>query len=59
MAKWKYILHLVRLEDRQAIDETVGGGLNGMGQHGWEAVAWIPSPESDDTGYVLLKMQVD
>lgn len=58
MPKWKYILHPVSIADTEAIGQSVGSGLNGMGQHGWEAVAWIPKAGEPSEGYVLLKMPI-
>jgi hypothetical protein len=46
----------VSLRTPEAIDRTIGEELNGMGEHGWEAIAWIPNPKTPDEGYMLLKM---
>ena len=55
VAKWQYRLHLVSLRTQSAMASTVDDGLNGLGTDGWEAVAWMPNPESRYESYVLLK----
>lgn len=55
MVKWQYRLHLVSLRNQGAMASTVDDGLNGLGTDGWEAVAWMPNPESRYESYVLLK----
>jgi hypothetical protein len=53
--KWEYRLQRVSLRNPEAVETSVGESLNGLGREGWEAVAWVPNPESRYESYVLLK----
>ena len=54
MTRWRYTLKLVSLEGEEVV--RVQSSLNSLGETGWEAVAWIPDPQTPSRGWVLMKM---
>ena len=54
MTRWKYVLKQVALEGDEP--GRIQAGLNNLGETGWEAVTWIPDPQDQNRGRVLMKM---
>jgi hypothetical protein len=54
MTKWQYTIESVSLRNKDSRNESLIR-LDGLGQQGWEAVAWLPDPGDNLSSLVLLK----